>query len=334
MVQVFREVRRVLKKSGTCWLNLGDSYARDAGVTFRGYGKHAVGRSADVFGRNGRVPGAKPKDLLGIPWQVALALRADGWYLRQDVIWEKPNALPESVRDRPTRNHEYVFLLTKEEHYWYDFQAIKEPATVHLSDKRYGTGGGARKRDNEPWNQNGPYKPHKGFDSLDCSNGRNARSIWKIPVSHFLGAHFAVFPEALAERCIKAGCPPQVCAVCRAPFVREIVKTRHVNQRENSHVPGNQGTKTDSTEWSLMATDRFLPACKCAGEGAPGIVMDPFGGSGTVTLVSMKLNRNSVYIDIKPEYGKLALERCGFVGPRLIDCHEHQVIHVDQSTKP
>jgi len=295
MVRVFGQVRRVLTNSGTCWLNLGDSYARDAGASFRAYGMHARGSNPKVTGRNGRIPSVKRKDLMGIPWSVALALRADGWLLRQDIVWHKPNPLPESVRDRPTRSHEYVFMLTKSEHYWYDAVSGREPSVSFLVDKRYGPGASGRDRSSEAWNLHAPYKPHKGFQSLDCSAGRNARSVWTIPTAHFPGPHFAVFPEQLAERCLLLGCPPLVCDACGTPYVR-------------THQP-----------------ESFAPVCHCGGKGRTGTVLDPFGGSGTTTYVAMRHNRDSIYIDINPTNANIALNRCGFAGPRLVDCHEFEV---------
>lgn len=203
MVEVFREVRRVLRDEGTLWLNLGDSYAS---------GKPKDCTKPDLMWSNGQsrlVPGYKHKDLIGIPWRVAFALQTDGWYLRSDIIWSKPNPMPESVTDRPTKAHEYIFLLTKSERYFYDAEAIKEPAVTHLRDKRYGPESTGRNRDDEPWNQQGTLRPHKGFKNLDTTSGRNKRTVWTVATQPFPGAHFATFPPKLIEPCILAGCPAE-----------------------------------------------------------------------------------------------------------------------------
>ena len=204
MVAVFRAVRDVLADDGTLWLNLGDSYAsggrktRDPGQSklhpaFTGE-HNAVTRFRPDDGV------AKPKDLLGIPWRVAFALQADGWYLRSDIIWHKTNAMPESVTDRPTKAHEYLFLLAKSERYYYDIDAIREPDGAHDHPRNVL---------HAPEPTGGLMAPHRGIRSLDGRNGagRNKRSVWTIPTQPFCGAHFATFPRALIEPCILAGCP-------------------------------------------------------------------------------------------------------------------------------
>ncbi len=329
LVYVFREVWRVLRKDGVLFLNMGDGYAQDVWRSHRGYGKHTRAKSADVTGRVSRVTGYKPKDLLGLPWALASALRQDGWYLRQEIIWDKPNAMPEAVTDRPTRAHETVFLLTKTRHYWYDKDAISEPMLCpEASTPEDLARAMTRRRATMPRPRQAARRP-----AADMPLMRNARSVWRIPTGASCeGVHFAVFPPELAEKCILSGCPPYLCSVCGRPYVREVVKTGHVNQREAAHVPGNQGTKTDSTGWAptTLATDRFVPACQCEGiRPVPGTVLDPFGGSGTVTWAAMKHERNSVYGDLSSEYLDLALARCGFSGPRLLDCHEFEVVRLD-----
>ena len=193
MVAVFREVRRVLRDDGTCWLNLGDSYAsRQHG------GKHGYkdGQKNRTERRRCCVPdGLKAKDLIGIPWRVAFALQADGWYLRQDIIWHKPNPMPESVTDRCTKSHEYVFLLTKSARYWYDAEAIKEDAVdpgVRISTA-YGNAGTG--------------KPSTTEYTRGVVGSRNKRSVWTVGTRPYRGAHFATFPPKLIEPCILAGCP-------------------------------------------------------------------------------------------------------------------------------
>lgn len=204
MVEVFREVRRVLQNDGTCWVNLGDSYAGCRGNTEEKPGidnKSARGGNGLPVGIRKDVSGLKPKNLVGIPWRVAFGLQADGWYLRSDIIWSKPNPMPESVMDRPTKAHEYLFLLTKGERYFYDHEAIKEPATDT------GRVNGRDGRDEDPAARPPGSNP-RTLKRLDYTGlGRNKRTVWTIATQAFPKAHFATFPEALVEPCILAGCP-------------------------------------------------------------------------------------------------------------------------------
>lgn len=187
MVEVFRGVRRVLRDDGTLWLNLGDSYCSTdkwGGGVGGNTGKHTVASDGSVPSwavRKRRQPyGLKPKDLVGIPWRVAFALQADGWYLRSDIIWSKPNPMPDSVRDRPTRSHEYIFLLSKSKRYYYDAAAVREPAAASKNSASYfGTGGDGGKR--------------------------NRRTVWSVATKPYTAAHFATYPPALIEPCILAG---------------------------------------------------------------------------------------------------------------------------------
>lgn len=206
MVAVFREVRRVLKPDGTLWLNLGDSYS-DARGGEQGKNGQMANRSVAaarcrVRGETRAVPGLAGKNLVGIPWRVAFALQADGWYLRSDIIWAKPNPMPESVTDRPTRAHEYLFLLSKSKRYYYDAAAIAEDcAAVTLADPRGNVNGSRRDR-------GFPGAPSNGGTRLGEGATRNARSVWEITTKAYPGAHFATFPEELARRCILAGSRP------------------------------------------------------------------------------------------------------------------------------
>lgn len=202
MVALFREVWRVLADDGTLWLNLGDSYAGGGGGNYNKTGVSQAGGQhiANVRNRPEWLDnaGVKPKDLIGIPWRVALALQADGWYLRSDIIWHKPNPMPESVTDRPTKSHEYLFLLTKSAKYYYDHEAIKEPA-IHSSDRR--AGGGRITYEGKRQGDDGTGQ--EAFVSI--KDKRNKRDVWTIPTKPFKGAHFAVMPLALVEPCILAG---------------------------------------------------------------------------------------------------------------------------------
>lgn len=215
MVTLFREVRRVLKDDGTLWLNLGDSYAAQGGAHGgRTDNQTGVGaKRLHIEGGGDKAPrrapdGAKPKDLLGIPWRVAFALQADGWFLRSDIIWHKPNPMPESVTDRPTKAHEYVFLLTKSARYFYDAAAIAEnakdwtrggPGVGIVETHHYGAGNGGN---------GGLSSLAAKYKSGERAETRNARTVWTITTQPFRGAHFATMPPELARRCILAGSRP------------------------------------------------------------------------------------------------------------------------------
>lgn len=199
MVEIFREVRRILKKEGTCWLNLADSYNSQGTNCSR----HWDGRDKNYVGQKMRdlnVCGLKPKDLCMIPARVALALQADGWYLRQDIIWSKPNPMPESVMDRCTKSHEYIFLLTKNPRYYYDNEAIKEKSVDPESHE-------GRKFRNPDMRNTGLAQQHTDKEFGKVFPLRNKRSVWTITTKPFSEAHFATFPEDLVEPMIKAGCP-------------------------------------------------------------------------------------------------------------------------------
>ena len=199
LVSVFRSVRDTLKDDGTLWLNIGDSYYNYRPGKGQGLVKQTVSKTKqdlpDKCARRGnKLDGLKEKDLIGIPWMLAFALRQDGWYLRQDIIWHKPNPMPESVKDRCTKSHEYIFLLSKNKKYYYDNEAIKEPA------KDWGT----RDRSNGKYHNSGSgLSPHSGLTK--SYKRKNKRSVWSITNKPYKGSHFAVFPPDLVEICIKAG---------------------------------------------------------------------------------------------------------------------------------
>lgn len=280
LVAGFREVRRVLRDDGTLWLNLGDSYAarlRQSGPEHAG---ELTRSSAGVIVNGSRPlpPTLKEKDLVGIPWRVAFALQADGWYLRSDIIWHKPNPMPESVTDRPTRSHEYIFLLSKSANYYYDYEAIKDPPSAALIQQiEEGYNGksmkdylGASVQDASATKsriingyrsridkQRGHGRRHNGFnDKWDCLTpteqamcGRNKRDVWSVAPANFPEAHFATFPPDLIKPCIMAGCP------------------------------------------------------------VDGTVLDPFFGSGTTGQVALELGRKCIGIELNPKYIALAEAR-------------------------
>ncbi len=292
LVQVFREVRRVLKDDGTLWLNLGDSYngsgkGANADGSAGKAGKINSGSKGTQLGTftKSNVEGLKPKDLIGIPWMVAFALRADGWFLRQDIIWNKPNPMPESVTDRCTKAHEYIFLLSKSKTYYYDQDAIREPyAEASLPRALRGTS------ENNKWVEGAPgstahtisqprknvrkqfekehggggsgLKGHSGYKAADGRLlinplGRNKWSVWEVPTVAYKEAHFATFPPDLIQPCILAG------------------------------------SKEGDT------------------------VLDPFNGSGTTGEVSIKHNRNYIGCELNPDYVRLSKRRLSKVQPYM-----------------
>ncbi len=292
MIEVFREVRRVLRDDGTLWLNLGDSYA-SATKGSGGAGKSTLGPNRDLQNIDFQKMEARKfscgladKQLIGIPWRVAFALQADGWYLRQDIIWSKPNPMPESVRDRCTKAHEYIFMFAKAERYYYDAAAIRNPPSEALlkqvmegyegeATKDYAGGGaqdpsatksriidGARARVDK---QRGHSRRHDGFNDRwdgmsreeQMAMGSNKRSVWTVPTKPYAGAHFATFPPDLIEPCILAGAP------------------------------------------------------------AGGIVLDPFMGSGTTAQVAQDLGRQYIGCELNQDYEPLQKERTSQQGLAL-----------------
>ena len=207
MVKVFREVKRVLKKDGTCFLNLGDSYAGSTGQT-GGKGLNTYQKEANATNsmmKPSKINGLKPKDLCMIPARVAIALQSDGWWLRQDIIWHKPNPMPESVQDRCTKSHEFIFLLTKSAKYYYDNNAIREPVSdVSLKRAEYGWDCDRPSTKNASMNGEGIHTKKMGNRFVN-PDGRNKRSVWTITTKPYKDAHFAVFPPTIPELCIKAG---------------------------------------------------------------------------------------------------------------------------------
>lgn len=278
MVDIFGELRRVLRDDGTLWLNLGDTYASSTKGS-GGPSKKQLSNAGSRYEMSQRlITGLTSKNLLGIPWRTALALQADGWILRSDIIWHKPNGMPESVTNRPTKSHEYIFLFSKSTQYYYDYEAIKEPAVdtgggpfsdkyaeaqpAHGGKSRYRSKRDSFKRSGskrEPaiLGQNyGTHRPDREESEYDTTT-RNKRSVWTVNTEPCQDAHFAVFPSALIEPCILAGCPPN------------------------------------------------------------GIVLDPFFGSGTVGEVCVKTGRNWLGVELNPDYIKIANKRVAGTQPAL-----------------
>ena len=319
MVAVFREVKRVLRPDGTCWVNMGDGYAGGVSGRHDRASKSGAPGRADTFGRvNSKHDGiclirnggnAKPKDLLLMPARLALALQADGWWLRSDIIWHKPNPMPESVTDRPTSAHEHVFLLAKAARYFYDADAVRE---AH----------------DEPWRSTGRVENRGSKDvvaginggfGLDGSRpreynpaGRNVRNVWTIATAPYSEAHFATFPPALAERCIRAGTSERgCCAACGAPWARVVERTAMVIDRsERTHPMGRTRASGTVLEPATATTTGWAPSCACGADTVPATVLDPFAGAGTTLLVADRLQRDAIGIELNPAYTEMAMDRC------------------------
>jgi DNA modification methylase len=340
LVSVFREIKRVLRNDGTVWLNLGDSYngSGKAGRNPEYQAKHTEfgkpSKEKSRFGMPTNIKTLKPKDLIGIPWRVAFALQADGWWLRSDIIWHKPNPMPESVTDRPTRSHEYLFLLAKSQRYYYDAEAVKEacqsgPSDIKKMQESRDRIGGKHKDLIDPFSKASSATKIGQKRSVGHPAGRNCRSVWTIPTQPFPGAHFATFPEALVTPCIKAGTSEKgCCPECGSPWVRMVEKTAATNDRARKDVgdyfPDKGGNPSGIRSLSgatytpqRIATNDWRPTCTHNHEPAPCVVLDPFSGAGTTGLVAEKLGRNFVGIELNPEYAKMAEKRINDVQPLL-----------------
>lgn len=334
MVDVFSEVRRVLRKDGTLWLNMGDSYAANgiSGLgTTEGHGKFRGGAKTDSRIRERTCPaGLKPKDLCGMPWRLALALQADGWWLRQDIIWAKPNPMPESCTDRCTKAHEYVFLLTKSARYFWDAEAVAEPVTPDMAwrAERGYTRGGNGKVDASRCDAD----TLRGEQSKEIKGGtRNRRDVWTIASEPYPEAHFATFPQELPKLCILAGTSARgACPKCGAPHERVVTEKPTVKpvdyagknsmltdpQSAARRLHGNvkarrEAGATHENAFPRVTTTGWRPTCEC-GEAStvPCRVLDPFGGSGTTGQVALELGRHATLIELNPDYVALACRRC------------------------
>ena len=319
LVKIFHEVKRVLKPTGTLWLNIGDTYSGGGGskgipddwdsISTNNREKYSSNKPST----NMRVP---DKNLVGIPWRVAFALQEDGWYLRNDIIWNKPNPMPESVTDRCTTSHEHIFLLSKNKQYYYDHEAIKEPSKFADSDERADEG---RIQYDEKKRKGKKGNGQESFVSIS-SSGRNKRDVWEITTKPFPGAHFAVFPPELPKTCIKAGCPPKVCSECGKPYERDVeherIRRDELPEDDPRYRPNKyEGEYADingkgDAGYSKNKFKGWKPTCDCdTEETEPGIVLDPFIGAGTTGMVAKNLNRKWVGIDISEEYREMALKR-------------------------
>lgn len=358
LTEIFREVRRVLRKDGTLWLNLGDSFVATGGEYKHGSQgvNSCVGKtSSEVCPEAGRIErrksveqfGLKQKDLCGIPWRVAFALQEDSWYLRSDIIWAKGvsgqkiiekqlvealegndisddkiqsilhdlglysgNPMPESVTDRPTRSHEYVFLFAKSKRYFYDHEAIKEPT---VSDHNSGNGFNREARESYK-NADGSFRGNdKQWDAIGTT--RNIRDVWALTTKPLKLAHYAAYPQDLVEPCILAGTSEHgCCSVCGAPYKRILEKTSVSNPGYNGSKfdigktgSRDKGERTQHGDRYLKMTSGWRATCDCVGtEIVPCTVLDPFCGSGTTGIVALRHGRKFVGIELSQEYVQMA----------------------------
>ena len=315
LVKVFREVKRVLKDDGTVWLNLGDTYSshKDCKSTAQSLAKgtqaevaHVIdkGRSVSRNTKKLKQAGLKNKDLIGIPWRVALALQADGWYLRQDIIWHKPNPMPESVKDRCTKAHEYIFLLSKNVKYYFDYEAIKEDAVGNSPNNKK-----PHKHQGQPFS-----RTKENLVNIQAVEKRNKRSVWTVTTKPFKGAHFATFPKDLIEPCVLAGCPEKICFSCSKPYERVMQKPKPLKVKRGRRAGTDDrliGGVLDKYNKENPPIDLGLQKqCDCnTNETKAGTVLDPFGGSGTTAIVANKHNRNAVMCELNKEYIDIAIKR-------------------------
>ena len=360
-VLIWRAVRRVLRSDGTLWLNIGDAYAGSANGRSAEDTK-ALGDDDRTFRDKpfdtSRASNLAPKQRMMLPARLALALQADGWWLRDEIIWAKANPMPSSVRDRTTPAHEMLYLLTKQPRYFFDNEAIKEAfsdsSVGRLTQPTLDTQAGGDKQDGyEEGGMNGrsgsrrPNEVVKGLaqrmnnydENLDVSQrlksrhegwqiakealgGANKRSVWRIAIEPFPGAHFATFGTKWIEPCIKAGTSERgVCEKCGAPWVRETeyrleptakaVRRGVVHERDRAADPNDQGANRQKdghvSGWRRAdVTLGWSPSCSCGAPTVPATVLDCFSGSGTTALVSATLGRNAIGIELNPEYNRIA----------------------------
>jgi site-specific DNA-methyltransferase (adenine-specific) len=283
LVAVFLEVKRVMKPTATLWINMGDKFLN--------------------------------KQLLGLPWRLAFALQDVGFILRSDIIWSRPNPMPESVLDRPTKSHEYIFLLTKRAKYFYDGDSIREKGSTNSH-------GGGTDHPNRYMYQSGRNDGGTLATAKPAGeSGRNRRTVWTVATQPLRGMnHFAAFPEKLIEPCILAGCPREVCSECGAPVVRVVDKT-FIPQPDVSLARGMKGAPgqkpmAQENSWdgfprgtTQSITIGWTPTCDCNASTQPGLILDPFMGAGTTAIVARRFDRDYIGCDISQEYVDMALRR-------------------------
>jgi len=313
-IEILREVRRVLRKDGVCFWNIGDSYGSSGGFDKQDWNRGIGGKSMHL-GRAKSQGILKPKDLCLIPFRIAIAAQQDGWWVRSVIIWNKPNPMPESVTDRPTNSYEFILMLTKSKKYYWDADAVRESYQPSSLERiKYPLTGS--KQGDKSWAVN-----NENWADRFSSIGRNLRDVWTFPTQPYPEAHFAVFPEKLPELCIKAATSEKgCCPKCGAPWARvtkresydtegwapakkdphkELYGSQSFNRVEGKNVCGK--VKVETLGWR--------PTCNCGLEPVPCVVMDNFCGTGTTLWEAKKLGRRGIGYDISKAYCQLAVER-------------------------
>lgn len=326
LVDVFREVKRVLRHDGSCWVNMGDSYAASSQARDKVFGNPEFNgtrpsRAATSIPAKSTPSGLKPKDLMMMPARLAIALQADGWWLRSDIIWCKRAPMPESVTDRPTSAHEHIFLLTKSERYFYDADAVRTKSNTEAGlswEERKALGAG--KNAGVSWRQDVSV----GYaGTLGDGVGANMRNFWLLSPEPYPDAHFATFPTEIPRRAIKAGTSAHgVCAECGAPWRRVVEDTPEYAALKASKPwtgGGSAGSKSMTEGYGAnkhasatraQITTGWQPTCKHTDAPVvPATVLDPFNGSGTTGLVVLELGRRYVGIELNPQYVELTRRR-------------------------
>ena len=341
-IEILRAIRRVLRKDGVVFWNVGDSYAGGKGQSgqpmsaaeqdMRYQSGESINRACHQMEMSTRPSNdlkalrdcnLKPKDLCLIPFRVALAAQADGWWVRSVIIWSKANPMPESVRDRPTESHEYILMLTKSAKYYCDQEAVREPQTGNAHSRGTAPGDAAYQE------ARGSYQGFSRPKSV-LPSGRNIRTVWNINTQPFKGSHFATFPEELAKRCILAATSEKGnCSKCGKPWVRIVERTRTFQSGSGKagHKPSGKwddaqcaGSLEDDIRSGPCVSTQTLgwqPTCFCESSTEPALVLDPFSGSGTTGAVAKKLGRQAILIDTSEQYCDLAIERIAKVPPPL-----------------
>jgi len=320
LVAVFRGLRRVLRPDGVAWLNLGDTYANTGGHTKLGGSSQRQGRRnvVEQHRMKGRIPsGYAVKNLLGVPWRVALALQEDGWTLRQDVIWHKPSPMPESVTDRCTRSHEYVFMLTKGPRYYYDVEAIKEPTSsaseggrdANIDRRNRRTVWSVPEEEDTVVRWLAARYPGVYEEYATASRTCGPDGVWRTANVGYKGAHFATFPAKLITPMILAGTSEKgACPECGTPWHRITEKTRTptrpgADSKVHGTAAATHGNRDPLRHVSVSRTVGWRAGCSCdTSDTVPCVVLDPFVGSGTTVSVAAELGRQGWGIDLSEEY--------------------------------
>jgi len=314
LIEVFQEVRRVLKPTGTFFLNISDTYGGSSGqhgTVSDDFPRNREAYDGKLVARNAGIP---DKCMSMVPERVVMALIEDGWILRNKIVWTKPNPMPESVKDRFSTTWEYVYMFSKRQRYYFDLDAVREPYKNSTAKR-------VQQNDGNP-NWNGDAQrghPDGDEDTLDPDQfmhpvGKNPGDTWEIPTAQLSEAHFAVFPEEPCEKPVKAGCPPKVCARCGRPYERTVSSPENGDNSEkreySAEIPGNRSAPPQQDRQVERTMDGWDQQCDCAtDETAKGVVLDPFAGAGTTCLVARRFNRHYVGIELNEEYAEMARQR-------------------------